>query len=72
MAEAKLTITTNAQQVAEDLKQVDTEIKNINKSQKFMFDNAEIIAKSYGNVATAVRDTQKAQQELSVETERRG
>lgn len=70
MAEAKLTITTNAQQVADDLKQVDTEIKNINKSQRYMFDNAEIIAKSYGNVATSIRDTQKAQQELSVETEK--
>lgn len=70
MAEAKLTITTNAQQVAEDLKQVDTEIKNINKSQKFMFDNAEVIAKQYGNVATSIRDTQKAQQELSSETEK--
>lgn len=70
MAEAKLTITTNAPQVAEELKQVDSEIKNITKSQKYMFDNAEIIAKSYGGVATAIRDTQKAQQELSVETEK--
>ena len=70
MAEAKLTITTNAPQVAEELKQVDSEIKNITKSQKYMFDNAEIIAKSYGNVATSIRDTQKAQQELSTETEK--
>lgn len=70
MAEAKLTITTNAPQVAEELKQVDSEIKNITKSQKYMFDNAEIIAKSYGGVATAIRDTQKAQQELSTETEK--
>lgn len=65
MAEAKLTISTNAPQVAEELRQVDSEIKNITKSQKYMFDNAEIIAKSYGGVATAIRDTQKAQQQLS-------
>lgn len=70
MAEAKLTISTNAPQVAEELRQVDSEIKNITKSQKYMFDNAEVIAKSYGNVATSIRDTQKAQQELSTETEK--
>ena len=70
MADAKLTITTNAKQVVEELNQVSEGLKNIDKNQKYIIDNADQISKQYGKTAGSIRETQKASQDLTNNAEK--
>jgi len=66
MAEAKLTITTNARQVSDDLKQVADNLSNINKAQTDLNESTKQSATGYEKTASAIRDTQKASQDLAL------
>jgi hypothetical protein len=70
MAEAKLTITTNAQQVTDDLKQISDTLKDLVKSQREFVEILKQSAGGYQKTADAIKDTQKASQQLANEAER--
>ena len=64
MAEAKLTITTNAPQVAQEINEVAKSVKEVSKAQEELVNSAKQSAQGYEKTAGAVRETQKASESL--------